>query len=59
MVDRYELGTALSMAIVVGQIPFSRNLLETRLRLNEPTQQTLLRWRPEPICSKSRAATWC
>jgi hypothetical protein len=42
MVDRYELGTALSMAIVVGQIPFSRNFLETRLRLKEPTHQTLL-----------------
>lgn len=42
MVDQYELGTALSMSVVVGQIPFSRNELEGRLRLKEPTRQTLL-----------------
>lgn len=42
MVDQYELGTALSMEMIVAQIPFSRHLLETKLRLNEPTDATLL-----------------
>jgi transcriptional regulator with XRE-family HTH domain len=42
MVDEYELGTALSMEMIVGQVPFSRDFLETRLRLNEPSQATLL-----------------
>lgn len=42
MVDQYELGTALSMQSIVGQISFSRNLLETRLRLDGPTSATLL-----------------
>jgi transcriptional regulator with XRE-family HTH domain len=42
MVDQYELGTALSMSIVIGQIPFSRNFLETRLHLEEPTYKALL-----------------
>jgi hypothetical protein len=42
MVDQYKLGTALSMQIIIGQIPFSRNFLETRLRLEEPANATLL-----------------
>ena len=42
IVDQYDLGTALSMEMVIGQIPFSRNFLESKLRLNEPTANTLL-----------------
>jgi transcriptional regulator with XRE-family HTH domain len=42
MVDQYELGAALTMEMVIGQIPFSRHFLETRLRLKEPTHTTLL-----------------
>lgn len=42
MVDQYKLGTALSMQIIIGQIPFSRNFLETRLCLEEPANATLL-----------------
>lgn len=42
VVDQYELGTALNMEMIVSQIPFSRNFLETSLRLNEPTDATLL-----------------
>jgi len=41
-VDQYKLGTALSLEVVIGQVPFSRNFLESRLRLNEPTPQTLM-----------------
>ena len=42
MVDQYELGTALSMRSIVGHIPFSRSLLESRLRIREPANATLL-----------------
>jgi Helix-turn-helix len=42
LVDQYEIGTALSMSIIVGQVPFSRHLLKTRLRLKEPSRNTLL-----------------
>ncbi len=42
MVDQYEIGTALSMEIVIGSFPFSRHLLESRLRLKEPSNKTLL-----------------
>jgi len=42
MVDQYELGTSLNMSIVIGQTPFSRNFLEARLHLKEPTHETLL-----------------
>ena len=53
IVDQYELGTALSMEMVIGQIPFSRNFLESKLRLNEPTGKTLLAveagWNLSPI----------
>jgi transcriptional regulator with XRE-family HTH domain len=42
VVDQYEIGTAQSMEIVIGQVPFSRHFLESRLRLKEPSHQTLL-----------------
>jgi hypothetical protein len=42
LVDQYELGTALSMQAIIGQVPVSRHLLETRLHLDEPSQTTLL-----------------
>jgi hypothetical protein len=42
LVDQYKLGTALSMQIILGQIPFSRNFLEARLGLEEPANATLL-----------------
>jgi hypothetical protein len=42
MVDQYKLGTALSAQLIIGQIPFSRNVLETRLGLEEPANATLL-----------------
>lgn len=42
MVDQYELGAALSSQIVVGQIPFSRHLLESAAGLKEPSHKTLL-----------------
>jgi Helix-turn-helix len=41
-VDQYELGTGLSMQSIVGHIPFSRDLLERKLRLQEPANATLL-----------------
>jgi hypothetical protein len=41
-VDQYEMGSALSMAVVIGQIPFNRYFLQSRLRLKEPSHQTLL-----------------
>jgi hypothetical protein len=41
-VDQYEPGTALSMEVVTSQIPFSRNFLEKKLGLTEPTHKTLL-----------------
>ena len=42
IVDQYQLGTALSMEMVIGQAPFSRPFLESKLRLHEPAGQTLL-----------------
>jgi hypothetical protein len=42
MVDQYERGTALSMEVVIGRVPFSRHLLEKKLGLTEPTHKTLL-----------------
>ncbi|MGO9449647.1 MAG: helix-turn-helix domain-containing protein [Candidatus Binataceae bacterium] len=42
VVSQYELGTALHGQIIVAQIPFSRDFLEKRLRLREPTSATLL-----------------
>jgi transcriptional regulator with XRE-family HTH domain len=41
MVDQYERGTALSMQVVISQVPFSRDSLE-KLGLTEPTHKTLL-----------------
>jgi transcriptional regulator with XRE-family HTH domain len=41
-VDQYEPETALSMEVVIGQIPFSRNFLEKKLGLTQPTHKTLL-----------------
>ena len=42
MVDQYERGTALSMEVVIGRVPFSRHLLEKKLGLTEATHKTLL-----------------
>jgi len=42
VVDQYEVGTALSMSIVIGQVPFSRYFLESRLRLKDPNRDRLL-----------------
>jgi transcriptional regulator with XRE-family HTH domain len=42
VVDQYEIGAALNMEIVVGRFPFSRHFLESRLRLKEPSHETLL-----------------
>jgi hypothetical protein len=42
LVDQYEIGTALNMQIIVGQIPFSRHLLEEKLRFRKPTFDGLL-----------------
>jgi transcriptional regulator with XRE-family HTH domain len=42
MVDQYQPGTAISMEMIVGQIPFSRHFLEHKLHLKDPTHRTLL-----------------
>jgi hypothetical protein len=42
MVFQYELGTSVRIPMIVSQIPFSRKDLESRLRLKEPTSETLL-----------------
>ena len=42
VVYQYEMGTALCMSIVIGQVPFSRHYLESRLRLKDPSNETLL-----------------
>jgi transcriptional regulator with XRE-family HTH domain len=42
VVDQYKIGAALSMSVVVGEVPFSRRFLEDRLRLAEPNHGTLL-----------------
>jgi transcriptional regulator with XRE-family HTH domain len=42
VVDQYEMGTALSMSVIVGQVPFNRHLLESRLRLKDPHNDSLL-----------------
>jgi transcriptional regulator with XRE-family HTH domain len=41
-VDQYEAGTALSMSIVIGQVPFNRHFLKSRLRLKDPNRDNLL-----------------
>jgi Helix-turn-helix len=40
--DRYEIGSALSMSVVTGQVPFSRHYLESGLRLKDPNHESLL-----------------
>jgi transcriptional regulator with XRE-family HTH domain len=42
VVDQYKLGAALSMEMIVGQVPFSRYFLENKLHLDEATHKTLL-----------------
>ena len=42
MVDQYQPGTSLNIPMIVGQIPFSRHLLENKLGLKAPTGETLL-----------------
>ncbi|HJU12330.1 MAG TPA: helix-turn-helix domain-containing protein [Candidatus Binataceae bacterium] len=42
VVDQYELGSALSMPIIIGQIPFSRHYLEADLRIKNPSHDSLL-----------------
>jgi hypothetical protein len=42
MIDQYQPGTSLNIPMIVGQIPFSRHLLENKLGLQEPTHPTLL-----------------
>ena len=42
VVDQYEMGTALSMSIIIGRVPFSRHFLEARLRLKDPNSDSLL-----------------
>jgi Helix-turn-helix len=42
VVDQYEMGTALSMSFIIGQVPFSRHFLESRLRLKDPNSDSLL-----------------
>ena len=42
MVDQYELGTSLSIPVIINQIPFSRHVLDTKLGLRGPTHDTLL-----------------
>src|ERR1700722_3405779 len=41
MVDQYQTGTAISMEVIVGHIPFGRDLLEKKLGLTELTRETL------------------
>jgi len=42
IVDQYQPGTSLNIPMIVGQIPFSRHLLENKLGLQESTHRTLL-----------------
>jgi transcriptional regulator with XRE-family HTH domain len=42
VVDQYKIGAALSMSMVIGEVPFSRRFVEDRLRLAEPNHGTLL-----------------
>jgi CI repressor-like protein len=42
VVDQYEMGSALSMSAVIGQVPFSRHYLESSLRLKEAAYESLL-----------------
>lgn len=42
LVDQHEMGTALSMSVIIGEVPFSRHLLESKLRLKDPNRENLL-----------------
>ena len=42
MVDQYRPGSSMTIPMIVGQVPFSRHLLENRLGLQQPSQKTLL-----------------
>lgn len=42
MVPQYELNTALSMEIIIAQVPFSRFFLEQKLKLKKPSSNSLL-----------------
>jgi len=42
VVDQYQIGTALSMAVVIRQIPFSRHYLQLELGLKDLNHETLL-----------------
>ena len=42
VVSQYQLGTTLSMEQVIGHLPFSRVWLKRELRLEDPTDDTLL-----------------
>jgi hypothetical protein len=42
MVDQFQPGTALQIPTIIGQIPFSRHLLEEKLHLQQPSHKTLL-----------------
>jgi hypothetical protein len=40
--DQYEIGSALNMSMVIGQVPFSRHFLQSGLRLKDPDSESLL-----------------
>jgi hypothetical protein len=42
VVDQCQLGTPLNMPVSIGQVPFSRHFLESRLQLNDPSNESLL-----------------
>jgi hypothetical protein len=42
LVDQHQYGAAISMELIVGQIPFSRHFLEHKLKLDAPRHQSLL-----------------
>jgi transcriptional regulator with XRE-family HTH domain len=42
MVPQYELSTALSMEMIIAQVPFSRFFLEQNLKLRKPSYDSLL-----------------
>ncbi len=42
MVDQYQPGTSIEIPMIIGRIPFSRQLLENKLGLQEPTHDTLI-----------------
>jgi transcriptional regulator with XRE-family HTH domain len=42
LIDQYQPGSSMTIPMIIGQVPFSRRLLENKLGLQEPTQKTLL-----------------